>query len=336
MVQVESFRLVKRSFRVLAILSVPILGAASVCAAGLSICLSSLTVLSSALKVSDHHYAESRFPNAQLLLWGDLRNDTTAGLASVPDVRQQDIQFISFESRFLGAQLLLRRDLRNDTTAGPARVPDVPQQDIQFISFESRFLSAQPLLRRDFRNDTAAGLASVPDVPRQGIQFIRFDALTLPPMAFTQFCLKYAGDCKPQRLLFGGDRLELNKIRWAELESINRTVNSSIHPVRNEDGLAGEKWLLSPVSGDCNDYAVTKRHQLIARGWPARAILLGEVVTVSGEHHLVTVVRTDRGDLVLDNLTDQIMHWSRTPYRWVRIQTPKNPNYWASISERNA
>ena len=258
MVQVESFRLVKRSFRVLAILSVTILGAASMCAAGLSMCLSSLTVLSSALKVGNHHYAESRFQSAQLLL------------------------------------------------------------------------------RRDLRNDTTAGLASVANVPQQGIQFIRFDLATLPPMAFTQFCLKYASDCKPQRLLFGGDRVELNKMRWAELENINRIVNSSIHPVRNEDGLAGEKWLLGPIRGDCNDYAVTKRHQLIARGWPTRTVLLSEVVTVSGEHHLVTIVRTNGGDLVLDNLTDRILPWSRTPYRWVRIQMPKNPNYWASISQRNA
>ena len=157
-----------------------------------------------------------------------------------------------------------------------------------FISFESRFLSAQLLLRRDLRNDTTADLASVANMPQQGIQFIRFDQATLPPMAFTQFCLKYASDCKPQRLLFGGDRVELNKMRWAELENINRTVNSSIQPERNEDGLAGEKWLLGPVRGDCNDYAVTKRHQLIARGWPARTVLLSEVVTVSGEHHLVT------------------------------------------------
>ena len=297
MVQVESFRLVKRSFRVPAILSVTMLGAASLCAAGLSMCLSSLTVLSSALKVSDHHHAESRPTSAQLLLWGDLRNDTTAGLASVPEVSQQGIQPISFESRFLSAQLPRRRDPRNDTTAG---------------------------------------LASVPNVPQQGIQFIRFDQATLPPMAFTQFCLKYASDCKPQRLSFGGDRVELNKMRWAELENINRTVNSSIRPVRNEDGLAGEKWLLSPARGDCNDYAVTKRHQLIARGWPTRTVLLSEVVTVSGEHHLVTIVRTNGGDLVLDNLTDKILPWSRTPYRWVRIQMPKNPNYWASISERNA
>jgi predicted transglutaminase-like cysteine proteinase len=271
-----------------------ITGFAFTCAAA---CLSSLTVLSIALKDSDRHDAESRLPSAQLLLQSDLRNGMSAGLASVGDGLQQAVQF---------------------------------------ISFESRFSSAQPLLRSYFQAATTAALASVPNGLQQGIQFIRFDAPTLAPMAFTQFCLKYPGDCKSGRLLFGDDRIELNEMRRSELESINRTVNSSIHPERNKDGLAGEKWLLGPVRGDCNDYAVTKRHQLIARGWPARTVLLSEVVTVSGEHHLVTVVRTNGGDLVLDNLTDRIMPWSHTPYRWVRIQTPKNPNYWASVSERNA
>ena len=92
--------------------------------------------------------------------------------------------------------------------------------------------------------------------------------------------------------------------------------------------------MIGPVLGDCKDYAVTKRHQLTARGWPARAVLLSEVVTVSGEHHIV--VRTSGGDLVLDNLTDRIMPWFYKPYQWVRTQTPKNLNYWASISKQNA
>jgi predicted transglutaminase-like cysteine proteinase len=59
-------------------------------------------------------------------------------------------------------------------------------------------------------------------------------------------------------------------------------------------------------------------------------------VIVSGEHHLVTVVRTNSGDLVLDNLTEEIVPWSRTPYRWDRIQTPRNPHNWASISKQSA
>jgi predicted transglutaminase-like cysteine proteinase len=93
--------------------------------------------------------------------------------------------------------------------------------------------------------------------------------------------------------------------------------------------------LLHPASGDCNDYAVSKRHDLIAKGWSERAVLLSEVVTAWGEHHLVVVVRTSAGDLVLDNLTGTIVPWSRKAYRWVRIQTPKNPSYWASLADRN-
>jgi predicted transglutaminase-like cysteine proteinase len=294
MVRLQTSATPRRSFRVLVIFPLIITGLAFTCAA---VCLSSLTVLSIALKVSDHRDAESRLPCALLLLQSDLRNGTAAGLASVGDGLQQGVQF---------------------------------------ISFESRFSSAQPLLRSYFQAGKPASLARVPNGLQQGIQFIRFDAPTLAPMAFTQFCLKYPGDCKSGRLLFGDDRIELNEMRRSELDSINRTVNLSIHPERNKDGLAGEKWLLGPLRGDCNDYAVTKRHRLITRGWPARTVLLSEVVTVSGEHHLVTVVRTNGGDLVLDNLTDRIMPWSHTPYRWVRIQTPKNPNYWASVSERNA
>jgi predicted transglutaminase-like cysteine proteinase len=200
----------------------------------------------------------------------------------------------------------------------------------------SRLLSAQLLLRGEPGYETTAGLGNVPHAPRHGIHAIRFDVPTLAPMAFTQFCLKYADECRPERSPFRDGRLRLDERRLAELESVNRSVNSSIQPEPNEEGLAGEKWLLGPAFGDCNDYAVTKRHQLIARGWPARAVLLSEVVTVSGQHHLVAVVRADGGDLVLDNLTDRVMPWHQTPYRWLRIQTPGNPAYWASLSGQDA
>ena len=286
-----------RRFRALVIFPLIITGLAIMCAVAPLMCLSALTTLSTALKVGDSHYVVFRLPSAQTLLLSDLGNGMAAGLASVPDR---------------------------------------PLQGIRLISLESRLPSTQPLPLSAPRNSVTAGLASVPNRPRQDVQLIRFDAPTLAPMAFTQFCLKYPADCKPQRLLSRGDRVALNQMRWSELENVNRTVNSSIRPERNEDGLAGEKWLLGPLRGDCNDYAVTKRHQLMARGWPARDVLLSEVATISGEHHLVTVVRTNGGDLVLDNLTDQIKPWSRTPYRWLRIQTPKNPNYWASISRQNA
>jgi predicted transglutaminase-like cysteine proteinase len=181
-----------------------------------------------------------------------------------------------------------------------------------------------------------AAFVGTPLALRGAIQYIKFDAPTLPPMAFTMFCLKYTEECKPRRMVFRGGRLKLTAERRADLAEVNHSVNTGIRPQANLEGLAGEKWLLHPASGDCNDYAVTKRHELIARGWPARAVLLSEVVTNWGEHHLVVVVHTFSGDLVLDNLTENIMPWSRKPYRWVRIQMPKNPNYWASLGDRNA
>jgi predicted transglutaminase-like cysteine proteinase len=172
---------------------------------------------------------------------------------------------------------------------------------------------------------------------RGAMQYIKFDQPTLAPMAFTIFCLKYKDECKPrpQHSVFRGGRLKLTAERMAQLQEVNQQVNSAIRPEPNLEGLRGEKWLLHPTSGDCNDYAVTKRHDLIAKGFPARSVLLGEVVVPWGEHHLVVVVRTSSGDLVLDNLTGHILPWSKKSYRWVRIQTPKNPTYWASLGDRD-
>ncbi|WP_300177265.1 transglutaminase-like cysteine peptidase [Bradyrhizobium sp.] len=201
---------------------------------------------------------------------------------------------------------------------------------------EVRLLKAELLLKDVVSLETTRAVASTADVAPPKGQFIRFDLPTLPPMAFTQFCLKYVDECKPKQLLFRGGRMKVTNQRWAELERINRSVNSSILPEPNRAGLAGEKWLLDPAAGDCNDYAVTKRHLLTAAGWPARDVLLSEVVTVSGEHHVVLVVRTSDDDLVLDNLTDRIMPWFQKQYQWVRIQKPTNPNYWMSVSEQSA
>ncbi len=168
------------------------------------------------------------------------------------------------------------------------------------------------------------------------VKRISFSSFTLPPMAYTQFCLRYADQCKAHQVVFRGGPVRLTAERWEDLKDVNKSVNAAIIPEPNTKGLVGEKWLISPSRGDCNDYAVTKRSELLERGWPARALLLSEVITTSGEHHLVLLVRTSMGDLVLDNMSPQIKPWSRTPYRWVRMQTPKNPNYWASRGGRNA
>ena len=178
-----------------------------------------------------------------------------------------------------------------------------------------------------------AGLLGMPIGLLSAIQHIRFETPTLAPMSHTLFCLRYEDECRVRPLFRGGPIL-LTEARWAELKEVNLTVNRAIVPERNERGLAGETWLIDPARGDCNDYAVTKRHRLLERGWPARTLLLSEVEIPSGEHHLVLLVRTGSGDLVLDNLTPQIRPWARAPYRWVRMQLPANPRYWTTVAQR--
>jgi predicted transglutaminase-like cysteine proteinase len=180
-----------------------------------------------------------------------------------------------------------------------------------------------------------AGFVGMPSMLGTMVKRISFGAYALPPMAFTRFCMRYADQCKAERIVFRGGPVRLTADRWEDLKEINKTVNASIVPEPNTGGVMAERWVINPASGDCNDYAVSKRFELLKRGWPAHALLLSEVKTAWGEGHLVLVVRTSTGDLVLDNLTPQIRSWTRAPYRWVRMQSSKNPNYWASLGERS-
>jgi len=179
-------------------------------------------------------------------------------------------------------------------------------------------------------------LLSLPKVLKPQLDRLAFETRALPPMAHSVFCYEYPKDCTIRKIAFRGGKFALTPQRRRDLEEVNARVNRSIRPERNVIGLAGEKWIVSPKSGDCNDYAVTKQHELLARGWPSRTLLLAEVRTSWGEGHLILVVRTAEGDLVLDNMNPNIRFWSKAPYQWVRVQSPKNPRAWSTVRSINA
>ena len=160
---------------------------------------------------------------------------------------------------------------------------------------------------------------------------ISFDIPSLAPMAFVRFCMQYPQDCKVRGSVFRPELVSLTKLRRAELVKVNRDVNHAITPYNKTNDVSAEEWLVSPREGDCKDYAVTKRHELLARGWPSSSLLLTEVVVASGEHHLVLVVRTRENDLVLDNLNENVHLVSQISYHWVRAQYAKNPKFWSTI-----
>jgi predicted transglutaminase-like cysteine proteinase len=176
-----------------------------------------------------------------------------------------------------------------------------------------------------------AGLFEFPGTLRGQVERIALDQPALQPMAHTFFCLRYESECKPPRMIFRPKAIVLTEQRWHELVSVNRDINRSITPRRYPRRVLQDTWTLNPSSGDCNDYAVTKRHELMELGWPSSALLLAAVRTSAGEGHLVLVARTSAGDFVLDNLRHTIRPWSETRYEWVQMQSPSNPKFWATI-----
>jgi predicted transglutaminase-like cysteine proteinase len=155
-------------------------------------------------------------------------------------------------------------------------------------------------------------------------------APTLAPFQHVRFCLRYPAECKSNST--DRARIELTREMTELLKQVNHSVNGTIAPRQKNYGTnLADGWTLAPVEGDCNDYAVTKRHELMQNGLPARALRLSVVKTASGVGHLVLVVSTTNGDLVLDNLTGEIRSWQRTNYTWLKIQSSADARFWSAV-----
>ncbi len=153
---------------------------------------------------------------------------------------------------------------------------------------------------------------------------------TLAPFQHVRFCLRYPSDCTSNPA--ENERIDLNAETSELLKRVNHDVNISIAPTVKAYGSNIEDgWTISPEMGDCNDYAVTKRHELLQSGLPSKALRLSVVKTASGIGHLILVVVTTRGDLVLDNLTEMIRPWQATNYHWLKIQSASNAKFWYEI-----
>jgi predicted transglutaminase-like cysteine proteinase len=155
-------------------------------------------------------------------------------------------------------------------------------------------------------------------------------APTLAPFQHVRFCLRYASECKSDPA--GEERISLSPETTQLLDRVNRTVNAAITPtVKGYGSNLQDGWNIAPAIGDCNDYAVTKRHELTQNGLPAKSLRLAVVKTPSGIGHLVLVAATTKGDVVLDNLTATIRPWQQTGYQWLKIQSAGEARFWYSV-----
>lgn len=152
---------------------------------------------------------------------------------------------------------------------------------------------------------------------------------TLAPLSFVRFCMRRPAECEARNGGRDPDESDL-----ADLRRVNASVNAAIRPRRKQPVNGVGDWALAPAAGDCNDYAVTKRHELLRRGWSSGDLLLSVVETSWGEGHLVLSVRVGDDFVVLDNLTQSIVSWRETDYRWLKRQSSAHPQRWVSLETR--
>ena len=69
----------------------------------------------------------------------------------------------------------------------------------------------------------------------------------------------------------------------------------------------------------------------MALGWPASSLLATVVLQSNGDGHAVLTVRTSRGDFVLDNLSDEILAWNETDYRFLKRVSARHSGHWEGI-----
>jgi len=140
------------------------------------------------------------------------------------------------------------------------------------------------------------------------------------PLGYQLMCLQHPGECRGG----GPASIEPGPAVLRLLDKINLAVNRQIRP-RADRGF--DTWSLDAKAGDCEDYVLAKRQQLIAAGLPANALRIAYVKTRAGEGHAVLVVVAGSEHYVLDNLTSAIRPLARTGYRLISMQG-ENPGIW--------
>lgn len=155
-------------------------------------------------------------------------------------------------------------------------------------------------------------------LPEIGISAVR-PALT--PRALVRFCTTNPQECRAD----GPSEVALTQELEALLGEVNVAINKAIRPLTEKRDV----WTLNPAAGDCEDYVLSKRSALIGQGVSASALRIAFTYTRRGVPHAVLVVRTNEGDLVLDNLSNGVKSLAGSGYR-IRSMSSADPIRWTT------
>nr|WP_244636632.1 transglutaminase-like cysteine peptidase [Limoniibacter endophyticus] len=158
-------------------------------------------------------------------------------------------------------------------------------------------------------------------------------AITSQPIGHYEFCLRLPDECnqrpRDRHAVTMGNQL------WNTIKAVNVSINATVEAKSDLEVYGVEEYWAYPDqgAGDCEDYALEKRRALHRLGISLANLLITVVRKPDGEGHAVLTVRTDRGDYVLDNLTDEVQRWDETDYTYLKRQASDHTGRWVTIRE---
>lgn len=169
-------------------------------------------------------------------------------------------------------------------------------------------------------------------VAQAGQAFMHTGGRTTQPVGHYDFCQREPVEChqKTSRK----EPVQLTRKLWAAMVDINNSVNVMVTP-RTDMEIWGQEeiWSYPTKVGDCEDYALEKRRQLMELGVPAGSLLITVVRQPNGDGHAVLTVRTSLGDFILDNLEPRVLAWTETEYTYLKRQSERNSGVWVAVND---
>ena len=164
------------------------------------------------------------------------------------------------------------------------------------------------------------------------VAFAQVTGTTSIPIGHADFCRRFPAECQMNPVVVND--VHLTAANWQQLLDVNTSFNTSIVPETDQQLYhVAEFWTYPHGFGDCEDIALAKRRQLIQDGWPVSTLLMAVATDEDGEGHAVLMVRTDRGDLILDNQDSAVRDWRDSPYRFLKRQSQTNAGQWVAIAD---
>ena len=170
------------------------------------------------------------------------------------------------------------------------------------------------------------GLQSSPDLPAELRRLA--DGTINPPRGWIDWCARSPVDCAADKAVV------------TDTESTRVTIAGALARVKTRvvaiaEPQGADTWRL-PIDGigDCEDFALQLRHELVRAGLPHGALKIAVTREPDSQLHAVLTIATDGPTLVLDPMrSSEPLDWRQTGLTFLALEEPMPDGSWLRIGK---